>query len=229
MVAEQSWQSTAAILPKGKAWPHKVKRLLFALYVWLISLKSPSATTSTSLNSTRASQMFLSVIHQNLSGTHWYQVCPNDSEIDCRWAAGRWLGLCHRHPIVGTESHRHRRLPPASLPCKLCPLLLESNSNKGLYQYTLRRAYFSNTTGGEDFDFGLDRSNHTAHCFEYLRQSIICSADSTLEPAENRQTGFLGWGFKRSCSNFEELKDWAEKWKAFELHGFLANPRHQHL
>jgi len=95
-----------------------------------------------------------------------------------------------------------------------------------MYQYTLRRAYFSNGTGGEDFDFGLDRSNQTVHCFEYLRQSITCSADSTLEPAEKRQTGFLGWGFRRGCRSYDELINWAEEFQVFEMHGFLADPGH---
>lgn len=56
----------------------------------------------------------------------------------------------------------------------------------------------------------------------------MCSADSTLEPAENSQTGFLGWGFKRTCRDYNELMDWAEEWKAFEMHGFLANPGHHY-
>lgn len=95
-----------------------------------------------------------------------------------------------------------------------------------MQKYTIRRAYFSNKSGGEDFDFGLDRSKHTSHCFEYLRQSIMCSADSTLEPADNSLMGFLGWGFQRQCRSHDELLHWAEKWKAFEMHGFLADGGH---
>lgn len=50
----------------------------------------------------------------------------------------------------------------------------------------------------------------------------MCSADSTVEPAENHEDIFLGWGFERQCRNFDDLKDWAEKSRAFEGHGFLA-------
>jgi hypothetical protein len=89
-------------------------------------------------------------------------------------------------------------------------------------QYTLRRAYYSNSSGGEDFDFGHDRAHHVGHCLEYLRQSIMCSADSALEPAENAKRGFLGWGFARQCRDYRELMAWADKWRAFDGRGFLA-------
>lgn len=74
----------------------------------------------------------------------------------------------------------------------------------------------------EDFDFGKDRTEHTSHCFEYLRQSLVCSADSSLEPAGSRVDGFLGWGFPRQCRSFDEIKKWSEKSRAFDAHGFLA-------
>lgn len=50
----------------------------------------------------------------------------------------------------------------------------------------------------------------------------MCDADSTLEPAEGVQTGFLGWGFRRRCGDFEGLRVWAERWRAFDLRGFLG-------
>lgn len=52
----------------------------------------------------------------------------------------------------------------------------------------------------------------------------MCSADPTLEPTENAETGFLGWGFQRQCRDYDALKEWAEDWKAFEMRGFLAHP-----
>ena len=38
-----------------------------------------------------------------------------------------------------------------------------------------------------------------AHCFDYLRQGLQCSADSTTEPAVDSVKGFLGAGFPRTC------------------------------
>ena len=54
----------------------------------------------------------------------------------------------------------------------------------------------------------------------------MCSADSSIEPAENVESGFLGWGFRRQCRDYGQLKDWAERWRAFDRHGFLAEGAH---
>ena len=74
----------------------------------------------------------------------------------------------------------------------------------------------------EDFDFGKDRKYHVGHCFDYLRPSLMCAADSTLEPAIDEANGFLGSGFLRQCRSYEALKNWAEHNRAFDAHGFLA-------
>lgn len=93
--------------------------------------------------------------------------------------------------------------------------------------YTLRRAYYAISVDQhklEDFDFGIERAPHAAHCFEYLRQALMCSADSSIEPAGKRVEGFLGWGFQRQCRDYGGLMAWAEKWRAFNGQGFIAEP-----
>ena len=95
-------------------------------------------------------------------------------------------------------------------------------------QYTLRRAYYSTSDGGEDFDLGFDRTMHVGHCFEYLKQSIVCDADSTLEPPEDPGQSFEGWDFQRQCRDYDQLKEWSAEWRAFDGHGFLAHPVHRH-
>jgi len=89
--------------------------------------------------------------------------------------------------------------------------------------YTLRRIYYSTGDDLQEIDFRINREEHVEHCFEYLGQSIQCSADSTLEPA-GLVEGFLGWGFKKECKNLEYLMGWAEKWRAFDGHGFIGRP-----
>ncbi|KAK3176694.1 hypothetical protein OEA41_008019 [Lepraria neglecta] len=95
-------------------------------------------------------------------------------------------------------------------------------------QYTVRRALYSTTSEGtlEEFDLGKERKPHVAHCFDYLRQGILCSADSSIEPAVDTVNGFLGAGFPRQCRDFEELKDWAEDHRALDAHGFLVTMEH---
>lgn len=139
-----------------------------------------------------------------------------DLSIEDRWA---WV---HQASNASPEPFGHQRFPPASLSGKLYIICHPQNSTH-IQQYTLRRAYYSISEPHEleDFDFGINRTLHTSHCFEYLRQSLMCSADSSIEPAA-RVDGFLGWGFQRQCRNFVELKSWAENSRAFEGHGFLA-------
>jgi len=51
----------------------------------------------------------------------------------------------------------------------------------------------------------------------------MCSADSTIEPAGFQVEVFLGWGFRRQCRDYEELKNWVEDPRVFDLSGFLAS------
>lgn len=57
--------------------------------------------------------------------------------------------------------------------------------------------------------------HHLRHCFDYLRQSLICAADTNLEPVNFELGGVTGWQFNRTCRDFEGIKKWAEvnrKW-----------------
>ncbi|KAL4985159.1 hypothetical protein BDW68DRAFT_199016 [Aspergillus falconensis] len=90
--------------------------------------------------------------------------------------------------------------------------------------YLLRRAYYTAAPESElqRFDFGRNRSVHVAHCFDYLTQAITCAADGTLEPAVDKERGFLGSGFVRRCWDFEYLKNFVEVRRVFNASGFLA-------
>jgi hypothetical protein len=90
--------------------------------------------------------------------------------------------------------------------------------------YTLRRIMYSsglNDSKLESFDNGIDRFAHIGHCFEYLRNAIMCSADSSLEPFEVPDNGFPGMGFQRQCRDYEKLKEWAERWRVLEDKSFI--------
>lgn len=54
--------------------------------------------------------------------------------------------------------------------------------------------------------------HHIRHCFEYLRQSLICLADSNMEEMNYTTQGVSGWETERTCRNFEQLKSWADDW-----------------
>lgn len=53
-------------------------------------------------------------------------------------------------------------------------------------------------------------STHMQHCFDYIRQALICAADPTLEERDDNIGGVRGWGTVHQCRNFEYLKEWTE-------------------
>lgn len=58
--------------------------------------------------------------------------------------------------------------------------------------------------------------DHVYHCFDYLRQVIICLADPTMDPFHptSETPGVietLGWGNTHVCRDWEALSDWADE------------------
>lgn len=83
----------------------------------------------------------------------------------------------------------------------------------------LRQAFWASVDGtlkemaAEDREKNHRTSHHhIRHCFEYLRQSLICLADSNLENMNYTARGVSGWQTERTCRNIEKLIDWANEW-----------------
>ncbi|KAL1640934.1 hypothetical protein SLS58_006550 [Diplodia intermedia] len=63
---------------------------------------------------------------------------------------------------------------------------------------------------------------HITHCFDFIRQALVCFADATLEPflEEDGVTlqprGSSGWGVTHQCRNFDALVDWAQERAIFQ-------------
>ena len=68
----------------------------------------------------------------------------------------------------------------------------------------------------------MDRDNppHIRHCFDYIRQALMCSADATLEPVDAVLGGVTGWSGIHVCRDFSELAAWAESHRVNNLRGF---------
>ncbi|KAH4350608.1 hypothetical protein HBH98_051370 [Parastagonospora nodorum] len=61
------------------------------------------------------------------------------------------------------------------------------------------------------------RSNHIHHCFDYLIQTILCAADTNLEPPDPNYPNITdGYWSERSCRDYDAIQKWAEimEWKA---------------
>lgn len=65
---------------------------------------------------------------------------------------------------------------------------------------------------------------HTLHCFDYLRESIICAADSALEPFRSPfdggtgGDGIDGFGSLHQCRDFKQLFQWSERFRYNDEH-----------
>jgi len=59
---------------------------------------------------------------------------------------------------------------------------------------------------------------HLTHCFEYLRQSIMCCGDTALEGQATTfpvgVTGSDGWDATHVCKNYDEVYDYLEERRA---------------
>ena len=77
----------------------------------------------------------------------------------------------------------------------------------------LRKGYYDATDG---HDHNVE---HIHHCFEYIRQSIMCAADTALEPFKDDIHGVDGFGNDHQCRDFEEVFNWAEEMRFGEAEG----------
>jgi len=85
-----------------------------------------------------------------------------------------------------------------------------------------RQYYVLMNESTEDF---YSSPAHMHHCFEYIRQGLMCSADSGLEPFRpvvpgSEHLGATGWVNERLCRNYDELMKWAEEWRVEDSTGF---------
>ncbi|USP78105.1 uncharacterized protein yc1106_05379 [Curvularia clavata] len=67
----------------------------------------------------------------------------------------------------------------------------------------------------KDFTLNENRLVHNDHCFDYIRNAIMCFGDTTLEgqsqtPGLEDIPGTDGTGAIHVCRNFDEVSKWAE-------------------
>ncbi|QUC21790.1 uncharacterized protein UV8b_06026 [Ustilaginoidea virens] len=75
--------------------------------------------------------------------------------------------------------------------------------------YMAREGFYSAVEG----NVNKVSSAHLTHCFDYLRQTIMCFGDTTLEwlPAPPNDIGSTGWGFEHTCRDYGAIAEWAEQ------------------
>ncbi|KAK5108829.1 hypothetical protein LTR62_007803 [Meristemomyces frigidus] len=93
------------------------------------------------------------------------------------------------------------------------PVQSEAYMVSGLHQLhclsTIMASYSRMRQGEDESEMGY----HIAHCFDYLRQGILCAGDATLEG--NQSATYPGveipWGTAHRCTNWQALVDWADE------------------
>lgn len=75
--------------------------------------------------------------------------------------------------------------------------------------------------GGEHLDSSTKQHEHVEHCFDYLRQALMCSADTTIEHAMVEGNGNRiqvdGWGATHKCKNWYSLWEFVVDCQAPEV------------
>ncbi|KAJ1706237.1 hypothetical protein NYO67_11591 [Aspergillus flavus] len=69
-----------------------------------------------------------------------------------------------------------------------------------------------------------DHSDHTKHCIDYLRQSIMCASDATLEGLADDGspvTGVDGWNNTHQCRDWDSLYDFASRHRMLDSDGIV--------
>ncbi|PQE14476.1 Tat pathway signal sequence protein [Rutstroemia sp. NJR-2017a BBW] len=71
--------------------------------------------------------------------------------------------------------------------------------------HQLHCLYFQQGYGGANLTEEV--AHHSAHCFDNIRQAIMCAADTTLEG----KTDTPGWGAKHQCTDYDVMLAWANE------------------
>ena len=72
----------------------------------------------------------------------------------------------------------------------------------------------------ESGDHGVHTDlSHLAHCFDYLRQAILCAGDTTIEWARQAEEGDKtsqvdGWEIEHQCRSSNAIYDFTTKHRA---------------
>lgn len=136
-----------------------------------------------------------------------------------------WVNETHRyhdlpHPVdwpdktVFTTSLTHQLhclVPPPSIP-----------QNKGYRTNTPGQFAIVQTYSGLKSGHAIpaDHDWHMTHCFDYMRQAILCSGDVAIEGRETTfpddNGGSDGWDAKHVCRDYGEVRRYLESVRAYD-------------
>lgn len=72
-----------------------------------------------------------------------------------------------------------------------------------------------------------EHAEHLDHCWDYLRQALMCIADPAIEPARVDENGQRhdteGWGAEHQCRDWEQLKTYVTENRAYDDDNLLGD------
>ncbi|KAI1424882.1 hypothetical protein F5Y12DRAFT_749652 [Xylaria sp. FL1777] len=80
-----------------------------------------------------------------------------------------------------------------------------------LHEDAIRHGYWAAVDGVNPTHHG--RPAHVRHCIDYLRQSLMCHADTNLEPIQADLAGVTGFGSEKNCRDYGRVTAWADIWR----------------
>ncbi|KAJ8063518.1 hypothetical protein OCU04_007393 [Sclerotinia nivalis] len=90
----------------------------------------------------------------------------------------------------------------------------------------IRHIYYLNnhaaTTGTLLLEEELEphmRRSHMRHCLDFLRQSLMCCGDSSIEKVNPELKGVTGWDTEHMCTNWGELQEWVGERQRLDREG----------
>ena len=122
--------------------------------------------------------------------------------------------------VVSAFHQMHCLVNPSShfiFPILSCPpCTITSAPADPLSQNLIRRSFSVSISDPHIFYYLIAQlTRHWDHCFDYLRQALMCTADTTLEELEMNERGDVigrvdGWGTEHVCRDWEAVKGWAQ-------------------
>ena len=75
-------------------------------------------------------------------------------------------------------------------------------------QMMIREVYWSNMLDNDAVD--AEKKHHVNHCFDYIRQAIMCAGDMSIEGVVPGLTQDVsGYGFQHQCKSYVSVLDQA--------------------
>lgn len=117
-----------------------------------------------------------------------------------------------RFPPQHEKSSNHLQTLQAAITSKMSRLLdwYHDQNDKEYLQFVLSQETMAD--------------HHIYHCIDYIRQSIMCNGDPTLEKARTGDDGkpargVDGWGVGHECRNFDAIFEFAAERRTRNISG----------